>query len=241
VNNVKKLLFLVMVLVTGFCFAQGEENEAKEENETKPESFDLEITIGVPVHWTNSPLNHRFYQTGAIDTDKVVTANTAIGVAMLFNNSNRKSGFAIDIDFFFGSDLMGQTRNDSYSNGLFGFNALMGPVIFLFNGDFLRVPLAIGAHIYYWSSDSWYSSQVGTNGAWMKTRDLQIGPGVYLGIQLHFNKDFYFLSRINVAVDLYRWHQIMSVDNLGVEVNRIELETAISWAVKPTIGIGIKF
>ena len=230
----KKLFLLAaLILIAGLCFAQNGEAAAEQE---KPELFDLEITIGVPVHWTNSPITHGFYSS-ADDTDKVVTANTAIGVALLFN-FGRKIGFTLDTDFFFGSDVMGHTNPYSSSSTLFGANVLLGPVIYLYNGSFLRIPLALGVHMSYWSSDAWV--QIGTPATgWIKTRDLQFGPGAYIGIQFHFNNNLYIFSRTNVAVDIIRWHGIMtSTGNFGHE-NGFEL--AIAWQVKPAIGVGIKF
>ena len=234
----KLVLLMALILAAGLCFAQDDGEEAAAQ--PKPETFDLEITIGVPIHWTNSPTPHNFITT-QYDEDKTVTANTAIGVALLFN-FGRKIGFTLDFDFFFGSDVMGHSPTDSYSNTLFGVNALLGPVIYLYNGNFLRIPLALGVHVYYWSSDAWVNDNwlIGTPGAWHKTRDLQLGPGFYLGIQFHFNDHIYIFSRTNVALDLFRWHQLVLSDGSGVG-KESEVEFAIGWQVKPTIGIGVKF
>ena len=228
----KLILVAAMIMIAGLCFAQNEGTEQE-----KPEFFDLEVTIGVPIHWTNSPTPHNFV-TQQFDEDKTVTANTAIGVALLFNFT-KKIGLTLDTDFFFGSDVMGHSPTDSASNTLFGTNALLGVVLYLYNGSFLRIPLAIGAHVYYWSSDQW-TPYLNTTGAWLKTRDLQMGPGIYLGIQFHFNNSIYIFSRTNVAIDLFRWHQIKAGTGAAVDTHS-DMEFSVSWMVKPTIGIGVKF
>ena len=229
----KKLILLAaLILIAGLCFAQDEAD-----SQEKPEFFDLEVTVGVPIHWSNSPTPHNFV-TQQYDEDKTVTANTAIGVALLFNFT-RKVGLTLDTDFFFGTDVMGHSPTDSAASSLFGINALLGPVIYLYNGTFLRIPLAIGAHVYYWSSDQW-TPFLNTGGAWFKTRDLQVGPGFYLGIQFHFNNSLYIFSRTNVAIDLFRWHQVKIGTGTDVE-SHSEMEFAVGWMVKPTIGIGVKF
>ena len=236
----KKLILLVaLILAAGLCFAQEDADEAPAKP-PKPEFFDLEINIGVPVHWTNSPVDHKFY-SNVIDTDKVVTANTAIGAALLFN-FGRKIGLTLDADIFVGSDVMGHTTTDSYSNTLMGINALFGPVFYLYNGTLLRIPLAIGFHMYYWSSDSWQYIGVGgagpgTANTWIKTSDFQIGPGAYLGIQFHFNRSLYIFSRTNVAVDLFRWHKVA----YNATPEKKDSEVTFAWSVKPAIGVGIKF
>ena len=236
----KKLFLLAaLILIAGLCFAQ----EADESEQEKPEIFDLEVTIGVPIHWTNSPTPHDFWGANIYDSDKTVTADTAIGVALLFN-FGRKIGFTLDYDFFFGADVMGHSPTDSFTHQLFGMNALLGPVIYLYNGSFLRIPLAIGLHMYYWSSDTWFAENfLGTgvaDGHWIKTRDLQLGPGIYLGIQFHFNNNLYIFSRTNIALDLFRWHQVVGNNSL-VDFKESEVEFAIGWVVKPAIGVGIKF
>ena len=220
----KKLVLLAaLILIAGFCFAQ---DDAAAED--KPERLDLEVTIGFPIHWTNSPTPH----VGS-NVDKTVTADTSIGLSLIFNFS-KKFGFTVDTDFFFGGQLMGISSTDSGYNSLFGANLLLGPVIYLYNGSFLRIPLALGVHMYYWSSDFWLPMG-GAAGAWYKTRDLQFGPGAYLGIQFHFNDSLYIFSRTNVAIDVARWHQEKGVNSDS------EFEIAFSWIVKPAIGIGVKF
>ena len=233
----KKLILLAsLILIAGLCFAQ------EAEDSDKPELFDLEVTVGVPIHWTNSPTDHKFYQDAIVDEDKTVTANTAMGVALLFNFT-KKIGMTLDTDFFFGADLMGHSPTDSGSNTLFGANALLGAVIYLYNGSFLRIPLAIGVHMSYWSSDSWVpeSTATGVAGAWIKSRDLQLGPGLYIGIQFHFNENIYVFSRTNVAVGLFRWHQITAYTGGAEAEKETHTEMAIAWHVKPALGIGIKF
>ena len=230
------LLLVAFILVAGFCFAQEEEETAP----AKPEKLDLEITIGVPIHWTNSLAPHKFYGT-AVDEDKTVTANTAIGIALLFN-VNKKLGFTFDFDFFVGADVMGHTDTDSYSNTLFGANALLGPVIYLYNGSFLRIPLAIGLHAYYWSSDHWDGTMAGINtgNVWVKTTDLQLGLGISLGIQFHFNDSLYIFSRTNAAIDVFRLHKVSGNDGTD-EIKESHAKMEIGWLVKPTIGVGVKF
>ncbi|MCL1814591.1 MAG: hypothetical protein FWG27_02055 [Treponema sp.] len=243
----KKLFLLAaLILIAGLCFAQDEEagTPAREKKPREVELLDVEVSAGFPVHWTNSPIDHKFFQDAEIDTDRTVTSNTAIGLALLFN-FNKKFGLTLDTDFFYGADVMGHTGTDSYSTSLFGANVLLGPVFFLYNGNFLRIPLAIGAHMSYWSSDHWdYTGTTpgGITGAdtWIKIRDLQLGPGAYLGIQFHFNDSIYIFSRTNVAIDLFRWHQIWHYDG-ATEVKETHTELAIAWTIKPSIGLGIKF
>jgi hypothetical protein len=81
----------------------------------------------------------------------------------------------------------------------------------------------------------------GAEGYWMKRRDFQMGPGVSLGVQFHFNNSIYIFSRTNVSVDLFRWHQVKYIDDTPTDNSRSEVEFALSWEVKPVLGIGIKF
>ena len=243
------LILAVLILAAGICFAQ-EEDQAPPKD--KPEFFDLEISVGVPVHWTNSPAPHKHWEqiftnaTGdpawMYDEDKTVTANTAIGAALMFNFS-RKFGVTLDADFFYAADVMGHSPTNSYSHTIFGANALLGPVFFLYNSGFLRIPLAIGIHMYYWGTDTWMPFAGSTEGTWLKTRDLQLGPGIYLGIQFHFNNSIYIFSRTNVSLDLFRWHQVVGAyyDGAVIKYDKSWTETVIAWSVKPTLGLGIKF
>ena len=258
----KLFLLMALLLVAGLCFAQYSE----EENvlEEKKEKFDIELNIGIPVHWTNSPTPHEHWKSVFVDPtqmatigvydfdeDKTVTASTSIGVSLLFN-FGKKMGFTLDYDVFFGSDVMGHSPTDSYSHTLLGMNALFGPVIYLYNGSFLRIPLALGLHAYYWASDTWlpplYAIGTVAEGLWLKTRDFQLGPGLYLGIQFHFSNSLYIFSRTNVAFDFWRWHQIIATYNdaaIGAGINAMAKESWTevmgAWSVKPAIGVGIKF
>ena len=225
----KKILILaVLILAAALCFAQDEGADTAQE--TTLEKLDLEISAGFPVHWTNITAKHN-------DLDeREVTANTAIGLALLFNFS-KKLGLTLDTDFFYGGEVGGYSTTDSQSATLFGANGLLGAVIYLYNGSFLRIPLALGAHVYYYSSDLWLRRGLMiATGDWYKTRDFQVGPGAYLGVQFHFNDSLYIFSRTNVAVDIFRWHQTIS--DAG---KTSETEFVLAWEVKPSIGLGIKF
>ena len=239
----KFMLLLALILIASLCFAQYDNDEGEEEFvQPKIEKFDLELSFGMPIHWTNAPNDHQFWQTGIFDTDKTVTSNTAFGLSMIFNFT-RKIGLTLDVDFFFGSDVMGNSPTDSYSNTLLGANALLGPVIYLYSGIFLRIPLAFGVHFYYWGAEHWLPTEIKSGYAWFKIRDLQLGPGLYLGIQFHFNNNMYIFSRTNVNVDIFRRHEVWYQDSTGAAEKKAETEffKSISWSVKPAIGLGIKF
>ncbi|MCL2294843.1 MAG: hypothetical protein FWC36_08275 [Spirochaetes bacterium] len=227
----KLILLLAFFLVAGYAFA----DEPRD-----IEFFALEVTIGVPVHWTNSPVPHEF-AGGQYDRDRTVTANTALGLAFVFN-FNRTFGLMLETDFFFGQDLLGNSSNFSNSNSLFGANVFLGPVFYLYNGPNLRIPWAIGAHLYYWSSSSWFSgtSIAGGNDAWVSTTDLQIGPATSLGMQFHFDRNIYILSRTLVALHVYRSHETIVGNHLGVQSESCR-DFGIAWHIKPTLGVGIKF
>jgi hypothetical protein len=275
-KNMKKLIALSVVLVlgVGLCFAQADEDAER----PKTERFDLEISVGYPIHWTNAVHDEDFYWFHALPTDyyadynqedKSVTGNTAIGFSTIFN-FGRKVGFSIETDFFYGAKVAGFANPSSDYISMFGANVFMGPVFYLYNGIFLRIPMTIGAHLYYFSDDFWMPALGGidlespptsdtfvppdTSGYWMNRRDLQIGPGVSLGVQFHFNSSIYIFSRTNVALDVFRWHQVKYIahydnskdggpgtGNDKKEETKSEMEFVIGWQVKPVIGIGIKF
>ena len=231
------LILAVLILAAGICFAQEEDDYAAEK--PKIDRINLEVSIGVPVHWTTSKVTHNFYDVN--DMDRTVTSSTSIGLALNLNFSS-KFGFLIDFDVFVGSDVMGHTTTDSFSSSLFGINALAGPVIYLYNSDFLRIPLALGLHVYYWSSDHWDFMTAGTtpSNSWIKTSDFQMGPGLYLGIQFHFNRSLYMFSRTNVAFDIFRIHSVTGYKAAAVDLT-CDKFIEFGWEVKPTLGLGIKF
>jgi len=254
----KKLIVLLMVLVmvTGLSFAEvnGSASELP-----AIEKFDMEIYAGFPIHWTNAEHDQDFYwfNPGYNMEDKSVTANTAIGFSMNFN-FNRKAGFNLDADFFFGGKIAGFANPSSDYISMFGANVLMGPVFYLYSGSFLRIPLTVGGHLSYFSDDMWMPNLIGydpqnpssvqsTDGAWMNRKDLQIGPGISLGVQFHFSDSIYIFSRTNIVVDLFRWHQIRYIADDGsgngtyAAMAKSEAEFALSWGVKPVLGLGIKF
>jgi hypothetical protein len=253
----KKLFVLPMILflAAGLCFAEVKE-PASEIREI--ERVDLEIYAGFPVHWTNAQHDQSFYwfNPGYTMEDKSVTANTAIGLSMTYN-FNKCVGISMDTDFFYGGRIAGFSNPSSDYISMFGTNILTGPVFYLHNDSFLRIPLTVGAHFYYYSDDLWMPNLVGydpqnpssqsTAGFWANRKDFQLGPGVSLGVQFHFNEDIYIFSRVNVNVDLLRWRQLGYIADDGTgngtytDQTKTETKFAVSWGVKPVLGIGVKF
>jgi hypothetical protein len=229
----KFVLLMTLILAAGLVFAQ-EETAAP-----VPDVFDLEINMGFPIHWSNS------LQEGdnpsQIFEDTTVSANTALGLALLLNF--KRIDFVLDTDFFYGARTTGIASNDSDGNSLLGANALLGPVFYLHDGNSLRIPLAIGGHLYYHSEELWVPAVSGpTGGQWIKQQDIQVGFGVYLGIQFHFNDKIYIFSRANVAIDIFRWHKTRGIlAGATTNDNVAEMGFISAWGVKPVIGIGVKF
>jgi len=252
----KKLFVLPMILflAAGFCFAQVDE-PASEIPEI--ERFDLEIYAGFPVHWTNAKHDQDFYwfNPGYTMEDKSVTANTAVGLSMTYN-FKKFIGINMASDFFYGARIAGFSNPSSDYISMFGTNILVGPVFYLYNNNFLRIPLTVGSHFYYYSDDLWMPDLIGydpsnpstvsTAGFWTNRKDFQLGPGISLGVQFHFNENIYIFSRTHVSVDLFRWRQISYIADDGngkpsTAETKSKSEFVVSWEVKPVLGIGIKF
>ena len=251
----KKLIVLPMVLflAAGLCFAQvnGSASEIPE-----IERFDLEIYAGFPVHWTNAEHGQSFYWFNPDYNmeDKTVTANTSIGLSMTYN-FNKKIGINLDTDFYYGAKLAGFSNPSSDYISMFGTNIVLGPVFYLYNKNSLRIPMTTGIHFYYYSDDLWMPNLIGyvplhpiipgTAGFWANRKDFQIGPVISLGIQYHFNENIYIFGRTHVSLDLFRWHQVSYIADDGSGTNiaqsKAESEFAVSWGIKPVLGIGIKF
>jgi len=252
----KKLFVLpvILFLAAGLCFAEDDESVPEIRG---IERFDLEIYAGFPVHWTNAKHDQGFYwfNPGYTMEDKTVTANTAIGLSMTYNFKN-KIGITMDTDFFYGAKIAGFSNPSSDYISMFGTNINMGAVFYLYNNNLLRIPLTAGCHFYYYSDDLWMPNLVGSvpstppaptasSGFWTNRRDFQLGPVISLGIQYHFNENIYIFGRTHVSLDLFRWHQVSYIADDGSGTNtaqtKAEGEFAVSWGIKPVLGIGIKF
>jgi len=222
----KKLLILLaaLVLMSGVAFGQ----------------FYAEVNVGFPVHWTNGMHEDFWAGSNGIEEDKMVTANTALGLGLVFD-FNKRIGIMIDADFFFGARLSGYSIIDSGFNSLFGANFFLGPVIYLFNNDWLKVPLGIGPHMYLFIDDLWMEDVAlgvtSTSGEWIKRTEMQIGAGLFLGVQFHFETGFYIFSRTMVSVDFLRFHNVKAKGMNDLSHMCID----INWGIKPYIGVGIKF
>jgi hypothetical protein len=266
----KKLIVLqvVLMMVASLGFAQVEESfgaQASELNDDettqvsnlpKIERFDLEIHLGNPIHWTSAVHDQEFYwfYPDYNMEDYSLTSNTAFGISTIFN-FGRKAGFSLDADFFYGAKIAGFANPSSDYISMFGANVLLGPIFYLYSNAWLRIPLTVGGHMYYFVDDLWMPNLAGsqpgtpppvnTDGFWMNRSEFQVGPGVSLGVQFHFSKNLYIFSRTDVAVDIFRWHQIKYIADDGTgaltDVTKSETEFVVSWEVKPVLGIGIKF
>ncbi|MCL2800324.1 MAG: hypothetical protein FWD28_01015 [Treponema sp.] len=193
----KKLsvLLVVLILTTGFVFAQ--ENGSGREREI--EFVNVEFSFGFPVHWTNGIHDDALYlampNLGEMMSDKTVTVNTAFGIALTLNFT-KTFGFMLDADMFFGAKLTGFANPTSDFNSLFGANLTIGPVFYLINTDVLRIPLVIGAHAYFFADDLWIPIDNNGDGTWLNRTDLQIGASISLGVQYHFDNNIYILAAL---------------------------------------------
>ncbi|MDR1506009.1 MAG: hypothetical protein LBI67_02805 [Treponema sp.] len=225
----KLLIILVMLAVVFSAFAQEADDVYYTDDQTVADTgtgkgFGLEVTAGIPVHWTDAEYNNV--------EDKTVSTALALGIALTYN-FNRKFGLTLDTDVSFARNLYGNPSTDSVFHSLVTANVLFGPVIYLYNGSFLRIPLALGIHYYFFSVDHW---DAGATNVFLKQTDHQFGPGAYIGIQFHFNKSLYILSRTNVNFDVARYYKAKTN---GGSTSDFKLVGALS--VKPTLGLGIKF
>lgn len=230
----KKLYFLTAaILVAGMAFAQ----KTLAQEKLGIERFSLEVNVGFPIHWTNGLHDDPENEDNKIE-DKSVTANTAIGLAANLN-FNRTFGLILDTDFSFGGKLAGYASPTSDYISLSGVNIFLGPVMYLYNSGALRVPLALGFHMYFFGDNLWIPD-LGTNGAWLSRQDFQFGPGLSLGIQYHFNTGIYMFSRTGVTVDFIRVHSMKKSDGSAL-TKEYHSDISPNWSVKPSLGIGIKF
>jgi hypothetical protein len=234
-KTMKKLCFLAAaILFSSMAFAQGPAGPAWEQG---IEKFSIEVNVGMPFHWTNGIHDDQATAGNRIE-DKSVTANTAIGFAMNYN-FNGMIGLTLDMDFSLGAKLDGFASPTSDYLSLAGANAFLGPVIYLYNSNSLRIPFAFGVHMYYFADDLWIPD-LGSSGAWVNRQEFQLGPQVSLGIQYHFSRGIYMFGRTSASVDILRVHSMTGSDGSAVSENT-HTDSSLNWSVKPCIGIGIKF
>ncbi|MDR0494738.1 MAG: hypothetical protein LBG95_03820 [Treponema sp.] len=258
----KTILMAVLVLCAGLCFAQEGEAAQSENAQTtsvqpadvetdntqttdaqtvNTEKFNMEVTVGVSVHSGNSPSPHEFAGNSTA-MDKTVTADTMLGFAMTFP-LHQFVGLTLDADFFFGNEKITQSASQSSSISFFGTNVLFGPIFYLYKYYTFRIPLAVGAHIYYWDSNAWISTLNAANASgtgWLRNNDLQVGVGMSVGIHFYFTHNAYMISRANVDMDFFRWHKTRLFNGTNV-ADESEAELAIGWGIRPTIGLGMRF
>jgi hypothetical protein len=247
------ILLTVVVLVTSLSFAQeydGQEindqpssgtttggttsgDTSSGETPRKIEPYNAEINIGFPVHWTNG-----FHEPVE---DKTVTANSSVGIGITFNFTE-KVGLIMEGDISYGAEITGVSAPTSNYISLVGANIFVGPLFYLFNNNTFRVPLAIGIHMYYFSDDLWVPALDGSGGAWISRDDTQFGLGFSLGFQLHFNSGIYLFSRTSVLFDFIRLHTSEGGDLTTYDAGEACLDIfPLSWFIKPSAGIGIRF
>jgi len=236
-RKVSVLVLVMFVLAAGAALAQ----------EAIDSFFDFEVNIGFPVHWSNGGINNKgqslaFYKDMGIEAyDKTVTANTSIGIAATFNFTP-KMGVIIDADIFYGAQLTGiggiddsnEGTDTAYHTALFGFNVYLGPQFYLYNKGNLRIPLSIGPHVYFFTDDTWSS-----NG--FKVTEFQLGLALGLGVQFHFDSNLYIFSRTNVAFDFFRMTTVIPRSGTDKGKSFSNIGIGLSWLVKPSLGVGVKF
>jgi hypothetical protein len=238
----KLILAIVLVLCAGLCFAQ--EDESASSDAPEKEKFNMEVTVGVAVHSTTSPTPHDFL--GAVNViDTGMTANASLGFAVVFSLS-KHVGFALNTDFFFMTEQLNRSDPQSSSVSYFGANAFVGPVFYLWSYRLFRIPLGMGVHMSYWNAGVWEPSLNTTEdtpgSGWLKSNDLQLGAGFYVGIHIYFSKDAYMISRVNFSVDMYRMHQTQLYNQENIDIiDESHAEMSMGWGIRPSIGLGMRF
>lgn len=174
--------------------------------------LELEATVNLPVHETD---------TGP---SRTVINGLAAGLALTIKFP-RYMGITFEGDVAFNKVLSGEPDPGSLSSIIMSANGFLGPILYAYDGENLKVPFAAGAHYFYSSHSYWDGANITS---WEEIASHQIGFGVYLGVQYHFNERLYLLSRVTISYDIVRY------DADGISFVR-------SLGVKPAIGIGVKF
>ncbi|GHT66853.1 hypothetical protein FACS1894110_11260 [Spirochaetia bacterium] len=192
----------------------------------KKKNLDLEISLGVPVHFTND-----------IEKPSENNAAVAIGIGLTYN-FNKWVAIGLEGDFAYAQNTSAISIDpDNKSNyySIFNANVLLGPVFYLYSDEHFKIPLAVDFHFGFNRSDF---SQIQTD----RTVDpisqsvFLLGPALQIGVQYHFSKDFYILSRAMVTCDVVSFGANTSTGD--VKTDRPEM--GITWGVKPLLGVGLR-
>jgi len=234
---------------------------------TSIERFNAEINIGFPIHWTNG--HHDFIDDTNKTEDKTVTASTSIGIGLTFNFTN-KVGLILEGDFFYGAELTGISDPTSDYISLTGGNLFVGPLFYLFNNNVFRIPLGAGFHMYGFSDSLWVPFLENGAWISRNDLQFGIGAsigfqfhfetGVYLFSRTNVTLDFIRIHSISgypytetetftpdattTTVSGNSTTTVTSPEstvNGTIPGNCVDLFNFMSWNVKPSIGIGIRF
>ncbi|GHV54158.1 hypothetical protein AGMMS49579_14200 [Spirochaetia bacterium] len=190
----------------------------------KKKNLDLEISLGVPVHFSND-----------IENPAENSAAVATGLGLTFNIGNW-AGIGLEADFAYTQNTVAISINPNESNyySIFGTNVLLGPVFYLYHDDRFKIPLAVDFHFSFNKMDF---RNIDGNNAKVSQSIFLIGPALQIGIQYHFSKDFYVLSRITVTCDVASFGTNTTTTKKD-EFERPEM--GLTWGVKPLLGVGLR-
>lgn len=147
----------------------------------------------------------------------------------------------MDAGINYGAKLFGVSTSRSEYISLFEADIFLGPLFYLYNNNVFRVPFAFGFHMYYFNDNLWVPYLDGDTGMWISRNDTQFGLGFSLGFQLHFTSGVYLFSRAGVSLDFIRIHTISGYDGTDAEGDYCLDFEPVSWNIKPSVGIGIRF
>ncbi|GHT55251.1 hypothetical protein FACS1894109_01450 [Spirochaetia bacterium] len=191
----------------------------------KKTNLDIEMSLGVPVHFTNN-----------IDGPAENTVNVATGIGLTYNILSWL-GISFDADFAFAQNTSSVSLASKASNfySIFSTNVLLGPIFYLYADDHFRIPLAVDVHFGFNKAD--YSEIGDPNGKVVSQSISLLGPALQIGLQFHFSKDFYIMSRIAVTCDIVSFGTNKTG---GVESDRETPEMSATWGIKPVLGVGLR-
>jgi hypothetical protein len=187
-NILKKLIFLTInMFLIGFCYGQ------------LISQWDIELSSG-----------YSFY-TISNDNEYTINNGFPFGISCAFYVDDR-FGVGIYSNFIYipksvGTDTVeGSSIKNGGNNFLFGFDFLVGPIILLYNTDKIKIPFSIGIHFNLFMAFCKVKAPDEYNylfpgKAELEYSEVNYGIGFNIGIEYHFSKRVYILSRIQGSFD----------------------------------------
>jgi hypothetical protein len=198
----KLVLVFLLCGVSAVCFAKG----------------NFELYGGLPLHFEQADAGDSSMTSFSLGFAGISPVNDFIALGCYDN-------FIFPLELSTTIDGTKVTTKRGDYDSLFGVDMLLGPVFTLYSAGRVKIPLAVGLHLFLLTSSTEAVSMIG----------FEFGAGANISVEYHFNSRVYMFGRVQGTWDFYTANTITTAQQSVSDSGSLT-----GLCVNPNLGIGFR-